>query len=121
MGRLQIEEEARKQDKKNEVFANNTHANDANNHQDEFPYKSKDSGGEETVAIESSQPSQEGSSSQPLSIRSEEHRRSKHARVEKDFGPDYLVYNVEESVVTLIEALSSPDSDLWREAINDEI
>ncbi|KAK2995461.1 hypothetical protein RJ640_005395, partial [Escallonia rubra] len=28
-----IEEEARKQDKENEVFANNTHANHANNHQ----------------------------------------------------------------------------------------
>ncbi|KAK3038565.1 hypothetical protein RJ639_029365 [Escallonia herrerae] len=33
MGRLQIEEEARKQDKMNEAFANNTHANRANNHQ----------------------------------------------------------------------------------------
>ncbi|KAK3023510.1 hypothetical protein RJ639_043794 [Escallonia herrerae] len=33
MARLQIEEEARDQDKKNEAFANNTHANQANNHQ----------------------------------------------------------------------------------------
>ncbi|KAK2997090.1 hypothetical protein RJ639_024741 [Escallonia herrerae] len=33
MARLQIEEEARKQDKKNEALANNTHANHANNHQ----------------------------------------------------------------------------------------
>ncbi|KAK3030457.1 hypothetical protein RJ639_039214 [Escallonia herrerae] len=93
MARLQIEEEARKQDKKNEALANNTHANHANSHQgngnaygngaknnvvvesmdvifheDKFPYKFKDSGGEETETIESSQPSQEASSSQPLSI-----------------------------------------------------
>ncbi|KAK2996278.1 hypothetical protein RJ639_025433, partial [Escallonia herrerae] len=92
MARLQIEEEARKQDKKNEALANNTHANHANSHQgngnaygngaknnvvvesmdvifheDKFPYKFKDSGGEETETIESSQPSQEASSSQPLS------------------------------------------------------
>ncbi|KAK3025329.1 hypothetical protein RJ639_043838 [Escallonia herrerae] len=92
MARLQIEEEARKQDKKNEALANNTHANHANSHQgngnvngngaknnvvvesmdvifheDKFPYKSKDSGGEETETIESSQPSQEASSSQTLS------------------------------------------------------
>ncbi|KAK2997591.1 hypothetical protein RJ639_025930 [Escallonia herrerae] len=33
MARLQIEEEARKQDKKNEALANNTHANHANSHQ----------------------------------------------------------------------------------------
>ncbi|KAK3001551.1 hypothetical protein RJ639_021233 [Escallonia herrerae] len=101
IARLQIEEEARKQDKKNEALANNTHANHANSHQgngnangngvknnvvvesmdvifheDKFPYKSKDSGGEETETIESSQPSQEASSSQPLSVRNEEHRRS---------------------------------------------
>ncbi|KAK3031315.1 hypothetical protein RJ639_035221 [Escallonia herrerae] len=93
MARLQIEEEARKQDKKNETLANNTHANHANSHQgngnangngaknnvvvesmdvifheDKFPYKSKDSGGEETETIESSQPSQEASSSQTHSL-----------------------------------------------------
>lgn len=90
-------------------------------HEDKFPYKSKDSGGEEIETIESSQPRQEASSSQPLSVRNEEHRRSKRARIEKDFGPDYLVYNVEGSPITLEEALSSPDSDLWKEAINDEI
>ncbi|KAK3037117.1 hypothetical protein RJ639_031536 [Escallonia herrerae] len=33
MARLQIEEEARKQDKKNGALANNTHANHANSHQ----------------------------------------------------------------------------------------
>ncbi|KAK2999087.1 hypothetical protein RJ639_023983 [Escallonia herrerae] len=33
MAQLQIEEEARKQDKKNEALANNTHANHANSHQ----------------------------------------------------------------------------------------
>lgn len=47
--------------------------------------------------------------------------RSKRARIEKDFGPDYHVFNVEETLLTLQEALASPDSVFWNEAVNDEI
>ena len=37
-------------------------------------------------------------------------RRSKRARVEKDFGHDFYVFNVENDPLTLKEALSSHDS-----------
>lgn len=50
--------------------------------------------------------------SQPVS----EPRRSK-----RGFGLNYHVYNVQEDSITLDEAFSSLDSDLWKEAINDEM
>ena len=37
-----------------------------------------------------------------------EPRRSKRARIEKDFGPDYYVFNIEENHQNLKEALTSP-------------
>ena len=48
-------------------------------------------------------------------------RRSKRARVEKDFGPDYYVFNIEENPQNLKEALTSLDTIFWKEAINDEM
>ena len=48
-------------------------------------------------------------------------RRSKRATVEKDFGPDFCVFNVENDPLTLKEALSSHDSIFWKEAVNDEM
>ena len=48
-------------------------------------------------------------------------RRSKRARVEKDFGPDYYVFNVDENPLTLKEALLSPDCVFWKEVVNDEM
>ena len=39
-----------------------------------------------------------------------ESRRSKIARVEKDFGPNYYVFNIEENPQNLKEALTSPDA-----------
>ena len=50
-----------------------------------------------------------------------ESRRSKRARVEKDFGPNYYVFNIEENPQNLKEALTSPDAIFWKEAINDEM
>ena len=47
--------------------------------------------------------------------------RSKRARVEKDFGPDYYVFNLEENPPNLKEALASPDAIFWKEAVNDEM
>lgn len=38
-----------------------------------------------------------------------------------DSGPDYIVYNIRDDPLTISEALSSPDSDLWRGVINNEI
>jgi hypothetical protein len=50
-----------------------------------------------------------------------EPRRSKRARVEKDFGPDYYVFNLEENPSNLKEALDSPDTIFWKEVVNDEM
>ena len=50
-----------------------------------------------------------------------EPRRSKRARVEKDFGLDYYVFNIEENPQNLKEALTSPDAIFWKEAVNDEM
>jgi hypothetical protein len=50
-----------------------------------------------------------------------EPRQSKRKRISKDFGPDFVTYNVEEDPLTIQEALSSLDADLWQEAINDEM
>ena len=50
-----------------------------------------------------------------------ESRRSKGARVEKDFGPDYYVYNIEKNSQNLKEVLTSPNALFWKEVVNDEI
>ena len=50
-----------------------------------------------------------------------ESRRSKRARVEKDFGPDYYVYNIEKNSQNLKEVLTSPNALFWKEVVNDEM
>nr|XP_004511139.1 uncharacterized protein LOC101506812 [Cicer arietinum] len=50
-----------------------------------------------------------------------ETRRSKRVRVAKDYGPEYMTYNLEEDPGSIKEALSSLDADLWQKAINDEM
>ena len=69
---------------------------------------------------------------------STEQRRSKRARIEKDYGPDFITYlvegskdevlnvtkyvmNVDDDPKTYSEAMSSRDSNFWKEAINDEM
>ena len=56
-------------------------------------FKLKISGSEENVL---SQPSSSTSHLQNQENFEMEPRRSKRARVEKDFGPDYYVFNIEE-------------------------
>jgi hypothetical protein len=78
----------------------------------------KNSGGEKNIL---SQPSSSTSHLQTQENIELEPRRSKRARVEKDFGPDYYVFNLEENSSNLKEALASPDAIFWKEAINDEM
>ena len=94
---------------------------DAIFHEEYFPFKSKNSGGKEVRENVLSQPSSSTPHSQNQENLEIELRRSKRVRVEKYFGPDYYVFNVDENPFTLKEALLSPDCVFWKEAMNDEI
>jgi hypothetical protein len=48
-------------------------------------------------------------------------RKSKRQRVAKSFGNDFIVYLVEDIPTTISEAYSSPDADLWKEAVRSEM
>lgn len=49
-----------------------------------------------------------------------EPRRSKRARVEKSFGPDFVTYLLEKEPKTYHEAITSTEGPLWKEAIQSE-
>ena len=44
-------------------------------------------------------------------------RKSKRQRTIKSFGDYYIVYLVDDTPTTIEEAYSSPDTDLWKEAV----
>ena len=44
-------------------------------------------------------------------------RRSKRARVEKSFGPEFLTYLLENEPQTYSQAVHCPDGPFWKEAI----
>ncbi|KAH9686503.1 hypothetical protein KPL70_014374 [Citrus sinensis] len=48
-------------------------------------------------------------------------RRSKRARIEKSFGPDFLTYLLESKPQSFKEAVTSAEDTLWKEAINSEV
>ncbi|WVZ51502.1 hypothetical protein U9M48_002646 [Paspalum notatum var. saurae] len=48
-------------------------------------------------------------------------QKSKRQRTAKSFGDDYIVYLVDEITRTIEEAYSSPDADLWKEAVTSEM
>ena len=50
-----------------------------------------------------------------------EPRRSKRARTEKSFGPDFLTFLLENDPQSYNEAVKSADGALWKDAINSEI
>ncbi|KAI5350367.1 hypothetical protein L3X38_003258 [Prunus dulcis] len=95
--------------------ANNTimEARDATFFEDIFPYKTRIS---KEVQI-SEKPS---SSTTIENLESQELRRSKRARVEKNFGDDFYTFLVEGDPSTYKEAVMSVDAPFWKEAINDE-
>ena len=69
-------------------------SSDANFHEEKFHFKLKNSGAEENTL---SQPSSSTSHLQNQENFEMEPRLSKRARVEKYFGPDYYVFNIEEN------------------------
>ena len=48
-------------------------------------------------------------------------RKSKRKKTAKSFGDDYIVYLVDDTLRTTEEAYSSPDADLWKEAVRSEM
>jgi hypothetical protein len=48
-------------------------------------------------------------------------QKSKRQRVAKSFGEDYIIYLVDDTPITIAEAYSSLDADLWKEAVQSEM
>jgi hypothetical protein len=48
-------------------------------------------------------------------------RKSKRQQIAKYFGDDYIIYLVDDIQRTIEEAYSSPDVDLWKEAVWSEM
>ena len=48
-------------------------------------------------------------------------RKSKRQWTTKSFGDDYIVYLVDDTPTTIEDAYSSPDADLWKEAVWSEM
>ncbi|KAL0391089.1 UNVERIFIED_CONTAM: hypothetical protein Scaly_0466000 [Sesamum calycinum] len=51
----------------------------------------------------------------------DERRRSKRARVVKDFGSDFVTYNIEYDPVTFKDAMDSLEVKQWKEAVKSEM
>jgi hypothetical protein len=54
-------------------------------------------------------------------IDSDAPRRSKRPRTAKSFGDDFIVYLVDDTPKTIVEAFASPDVDDWKEAVRSEM
>ncbi|KAL0288025.1 UNVERIFIED_CONTAM: Retrovirus-related Pol polyprotein from transposon TNT 1-94 [Sesamum calycinum] len=52
---------------------------------------------------------------------SDEPRRSKRAKVVKDFGSDFVTYNIEDDPVTFKDAMASSEAKQWKEAVKSEM
>ena len=91
---------------------------DAIFHEVKFPFKLRDSGGQEKIFLE---PNSSTTLLKNQETSNFELRRSKRGRIEKDFSPYYHVFNIDENPIYLKEGLSSNDTVFWKEAINDEI
>ncbi|KAL0375679.1 UNVERIFIED_CONTAM: Retrovirus-related Pol polyprotein from transposon TNT 1-94 [Sesamum calycinum] len=48
-------------------------------------------------------------------------RQSKRARVVKDFGSDFVTYNIEDDPITFRDAMASSEVKQWKEAIKSEM
>ncbi|KAK4400771.1 Retrovirus-related Pol polyprotein from transposon TNT 1-94 [Sesamum angolense] len=48
-------------------------------------------------------------------------RRSKRATVVKDFGSDFVTYNIEDDPVTFKDAMASSEAKQWKEAVKSEM
>ncbi|KAL0303159.1 UNVERIFIED_CONTAM: Retrovirus-related Pol polyprotein from transposon TNT 1-94 [Sesamum radiatum] len=51
----------------------------------------------------------------------DEPRRSKRARVVKDFGSDFVTYNIEDNSITFKDAMTSSEAKQWKEDVKSEM
>ncbi|KAL0373638.1 UNVERIFIED_CONTAM: Retrovirus-related Pol polyprotein from transposon TNT 1-94 [Sesamum radiatum] len=51
----------------------------------------------------------------------DEARRSKRARIVKDFESDFVTYNIEDDPITFRDAMSSSEAKQWKEAVKSEM
>ncbi|KAL2230679.1 UNVERIFIED_CONTAM: Retrovirus-related Pol polyprotein from transposon TNT 1-94 [Sesamum indicum] len=61
------------------------------------------------------------SSSNQTHEESDEPRRSKRARIVKDFGSDFVTYNIEDDSITFKDAMVSSEAKQWKEAVKSEM
>ncbi|KAJ9567517.1 hypothetical protein OSB04_003483 [Centaurea solstitialis] len=95
-----------------------------------FPYKDKEKsisipkkrGNDDITPQDESNPctnpNGEGTSKVQIDI---EPRRSKRGKIAKDFGPDYMTFNVEGEPLSYKAAMDSSEAPYWKEAIQSEI
>jgi hypothetical protein len=48
-------------------------------------------------------------------------RNSKRQRAAKFFGEDFIIYLMDDTPITIVEAYSSFDADLWKEVVQSEM
>jgi hypothetical protein len=101
-------------------------ARDATFFEDEFPMKNVlSTSSHDSVSFETPEPENIVANESHDNIPEEDNgivtRKSKRRRVAKSFGDDYIIYLVYATPKTIEEAYSSPDADLWKEAIQSEM
>ena len=69
------------------------------------------------ITSEESVPSED----EGIDVDNAEQTPSKRIGKQKNFGDDFVIYNIEEDPQTFKEAIESRDSLLWKEAIEDEM
>jgi hypothetical protein len=94
--------------------------------EDEFPMKNVPSNSShDSVSLETPEPENIVADESHENIAEEDNdivtRKSKRRRVAKSFGDDYIIYLVDDTPKTIEEAYSSPDADLWKEAVQSEM
>ncbi|KAL0399834.1 UNVERIFIED_CONTAM: hypothetical protein Sradi_2326700 [Sesamum radiatum] len=52
---------------------------------------------------------------------SDEPRRSKSARVVKDFGSDFVTYNIEDNPITFKDVMASSEAKQWKKAFKSKM
>jgi hypothetical protein len=99
---------------------------DATLFEDEFPMKNVPSTySHDSVSLETPEPKNIVVDGSHENIPEDDNgivtRKSKRRRVAKSFGDDYIIYLVDDTPKTIEEAYSSPDVDLWKEAVQSEM